>query len=221
MHRQSILTTKTFLLLTVSLMLALAAWLLLINQEYGRLKNAAQERDQARAELKEIDAKQQLLGQAEERYQVIKDDLQKIKIAIPEASDTGLFVAALEQLASEKGVTIDSIATDFKSKTAGTTSETKNDDTANTEQSSQSKNKQATAKTLEEQLLAKYYATSFDIKLTGSYQNIHNFVLALLQFERLVILNNLNFTVKSDNADAVAATLDFWIYHQSAAKKSD
>lgn len=199
--KNSIITTPTFGIVLFTLIAGVAAWITVINPQLDQLKETAKKRDENVVALQAAQQKQELLGSAKRQYETIKQDLARTTIAIPQGSNTGEFVAALEQVANNTGVTIGAISTSVHAKVATNTKG----------------GKTTVAKTLEEELARKYNSTSFDLRLAGSYETIRLFIERLRTLDRFNVLSTLTLSSAPDTG-IITANLSMSIYHKEAAK---
>ncbi len=207
MKHSNIFTTATFGILLFTIVAGTVAWYVAIVPQLAHLQTVVKKRDANAAALSAAQRKQALLPQARAQYESIQQDLERTATAIPQSSNTGEFVAALEQVANDTGVSINTLSSSVHAKTA---SSSKSGD------SSSSKSK---SKTLEEELLKKYNATTFDLRLTGSYEAIRSFIDRLRTLDRFNVLTTLSMAVAQDTGQ-ITANLSVSIYHKEAAKAS-
>lgn len=207
MKHSSIFTTATFGILLFTIVAGTITWYVAIVPQLTHLQTVVKKRDANAAALSAAQRKQALLPQARAQYKSIQQDLERTATAIPQSSNTGEFVAALEQVANDTGISIDTLSSSVHVKT---TSSSKSGDTS----SSKSK-----SKTLEEELLKKYNATTFDLRLTGSYEAIRSFIDRLRTLDRFNVLTTLSMAIAQDTGQ-ITANLSVSIYHKEAAKAS-
>ncbi len=213
MNSKSFLATKTFILIIGTFLIGAAIYMFLVNPEFNKLKDAANRRDDAQLKLLENDKKEELLSQAEKEYQTIKADLDKISIAIPKDSDTGLMVAAIEQVAADTGISISNLSTSVRAKKI---SKKKDDDKDKKEDEDKPASSQVA---YEEDLLSKYHATVYSISFSGGYPNIIAFLDHITNLDRYSILSSLQLANNGETSDSLTASIVFWTYHQNPAKE--
>jgi len=216
MNKKSFLTTKTFLLIMATILVGTAIYMFMVRSELNRLKDATNKRDQTKLKLLENDQKEELLAKAEQQYETIKVDLNKINLAIPQNSDTGLMIAAIEQIGNETGINISNINTTLRTKKVASTKST---DSKKTDDKVESAKPVSANKPHEEELLSQYHATVYSLTLTTSYPNLVNFLDRITNLDRYSILASLQLSNDNDNPEALTANVVFWTYHQNAAKE--
>jgi|GEM_PF-4179973 len=214
MTKRNIFTTATFGITAFALVAGTTVWLTVINPQLASLNAVVKKRNENVTALSAAQRKQALLGPAQEQYETIKRDLERTTFAIPEGSSTGEFVAALERMASDTGVSIGALSSTVQAKVAPAKapapSKTADADKAKTAAA-------AKPKTLEDELRSKYNSTVFEVRLTGGYESIRAFIDRLRTLDRFNVLSSITLSSAPDTG-IITASLAINIYHKEAAK---
>lgn len=213
MRHRSIFTTSTFGITVFALVAGTAIWFTVIKPQLASLKKVVEKRNETASALSSAQRKQALLGPAQEQYDSIRQDLARTAVAIPDGSNTGEFVAALEKVANDTGVTISAITSAVHPKVvpAKPKAPAKNAK-ADTKPAAPAK-----PKTLEEELQQKYNSTSFELRITGGYETLRAFIDRLRTLDRFNVLSTVSMAMAPDTG-LITANLTVNIYHKEAAK---
>ncbi len=219
MRQPSILQSKSIRLVIIGSLLLIGIWGLALRPASSRLQSAADERTELIKQLQGNTEKKRLLAEAEKKYASLSSDLDKLRGVIPEASETGSFVSALEELAARAGVQIQSLTTKVQSKAAPrAATSSKTTSSANTRAESTAN------KTVEQVLLQSFYGTTVEVRLSGSYTSIRTFVQLIRQMERFVSITSINLSSNkqaTDTSDILNSTISMSIFHRQAAKEAN
>lgn len=213
MMRRTVFTTATFNITLFALLAGTGVWFMVINPQLASLKDVVSQRNENITALNTAQRKQALLSQAQEKYESIKQDLERAAVAVPEGSSTGEFVAALEQIAANTGIAIEAMTSSVQAKVVPakkTAAKTGSDSETKT-------SAPAKAKTLEDELRQKYNSTTFELRITGGYETIRSFIDRLRTLDRFNVLSSITMSSAPDTG-VITTNLTITIYHKEAAK---
>lgn len=196
--KKSIFTTQTVGITLVAVILGVAVWFTVVAPQLRILKSTVDKRNTAATDLAVAQRKAKLLPAAKKDADAINNDLTRTAIAIPTASNTGEFVAALEKVAADSSVSLTSITSTLRPKVG-------------------SKKKE---KTLDDELGSKYNTTVFSVRLTGGYESILAFVDHLRTLDRFNVITGTTLT-NDPKTGTITASLTVNIYHKEAAKANE
>lgn len=203
MARKNLITTRTVTTLLLTIVAGFLVWSFVIKPELNKLQSTVSARDNLKRELAEIEKKKELLGQVTENYEQIQQDIKKLETAIPNKSNTGEYIAAIENLANETGVNITNLHTSFQAQRVP----------IKTNENQPERKKAEVKKTLEEELLTQFNNTGIEIKADGSYESLYGFIGRVLNMDRFSVLSSINMTTTGDGS-LISSTLSFNIYHR-------
>lgn len=213
MKYPSLLSSAAIRLAVVGAVVIAATYLLIVRPGQASLAQAAADRTELISTNLKNSEKRRLLAAAQQRYTTLSSDLSRLQGVIPEASDTGSFVTALQNIASETGVSIQGLTTKIQVKTPPRASQ------KNAEQ----KTPTTSSRTLEQELLQSFHGTSIDLRLSGSYQSIRGFVQRIREMERFVSISSFNLAAGRQSGGTATDTLDcnltMTIFHRQPAKE--
>ncbi|MBI4999483.1 type 4a pilus biogenesis protein PilO [Candidatus Gottesmanbacteria bacterium] len=112
------------------------------------------------------------LSKAQIEYEMVKPDLEVIFTALPQESKFPPFVKSLEKIASESGTSLVSLS--FQT---------------------------INLSSLEATGAAKETPIGFSLTVSGDYANLANFVRRLTDYERLVIIEKMDFSTKKEKKE--------------------
>ena len=216
MRQPSVLQSKTVRLAIIGTLGLIALWWLGMKPAQAHLATAAAERTEQIETALGNSEKKRLLSEAEKKYASLSSDLGRLKGVIPEASETGSFVSALEELAARSGLQILSLSTKIQPKAAprATTTTSSKNKTESTPA--------ASTKTVEQELLQSFYGTTVEVRFSGNYASLRSFVQLVRQMERFVSIASINLSANrqstAEQADILTGTINMSIFHRQAAK---
>ena len=220
MRQPSLLQSRFVRLIICGVLALILIWIFGLHPAQLSLLTAADERtEQIETALKNSE-KKQLLSAAQSKYASLSSDLGRLQGVIPEASETGSFVSALEDLAARSGLQITGLSTKLQPKAvprAATTTSSKT--------STKTETPAASNKTVEQELLQSFYGTTVDVRFSGNYASLRSFVQLIRQMERFVSITSINMSTNKQAAGTESSTLtgsiSMSIFHRQAAKDAE
>lgn len=118
-----------------------------------------------------LDQKISNLGILQNKYSVLREDLQVVDLAIPEKPDAPLFIAQMQALTKEnnlnlKALQVNEVELTKPSKTS----------------------------------IGKYFSFAFSIDASGNFSNISDFIFSLISLERITAIDTVNIKSSEKNA---------------------
>lgn len=213
MRQPSILQSKAVRVAIGGTLGLILIWWIGLRPVQADLRTAADERTDLIKTALGNSEKKRLLSEAEKKYASLSSDLGRLQGVIPEASETGSFVSALEELAGRSGLQILSLTTKVQPKAAPRVSNSKTDTAASASTST---------KTVEQEMLQSFYGTTVEVRFSGSYTALRSFIQMIRQMERFVSIASINLSAnrqtETTEVGLLTGTVNMSIFHRQAAK---